>query len=210
MYYYISGKLTILESNVAVIDAGGVGYKLTISGTTHDSLPTPKFNAEEAPTVRLYTYLAVREDDMELFGFYSNEELSAFKLLISVSGVGPKAAMAILTLLTPEKFALAVCSEDTKTLSKASGVGAKTAARIVLELKDKLSKENATIASMGGSRSSISLSSDTPKNRLSEAQDALVVLGYSRSEAVSVLKTIDTAGLELEDIIRLALKKLMK
>lgn len=210
MYYYISGKLTILESNVAVIDAGGVGYKLSISGTTHDSLPTPKFNAEEAPNVRLYTYLAVREDDMELFGFYSNEELSAFKLLISVSGVGPKAAMAILTLLTPEKFALAVCSEDTKTLSKASGVGAKTAARVVLELKDKLSKENASAISGGSSQSSISISSEAPKNRLSEAQDALVVLGYSRSEAVSVLKTIDTAGLELEDIIRVALKKLMK
>lgn len=209
MYYYISGKLTILESSVAVIDAGGVGYKLTVSGTTHDSLPTPKFNAEEAPTVRLYTYLAVREDDMELFGFYSNEELSAFKLLISVSGVGPKAAMAILTLLTPEKFALAVCSEDTKTLSKASGVGAKTAARVVLELKDKLSKENASAVS-GGGTSRMDIVSEAPKNRLSEAQDALVVLGYSRSEAVSVLKTIDTAGLELEDIIRLALKKLMK
>ncbi len=209
MYYYISGNLTVLESNIAVIDAGGVGYKLTVSGTTHDSLPAPKFNASEAPTVRLYTYLAVREDDMELFGFYSSEELAAFKLLISVSGVGPKAAMAILTLLTPEKFALAVCSEDTKTLSKASGVGAKTAARIVLELKDKLSKENASAISSASSNRTMT-SAEEPKNRLSEAQDALVVLGYSRSEAVSVLKTIDTAGLELEDIIRLALKKLMK
>ena len=208
MYYYICGKLTILESSIAVIDAGGVGYKLTVSGTTHDSLPAPKFKAEEAPTVRLYSYLAVREDDMELFGFYSSEELSAFKMLISVSGVGPKAAMAILTLLTPEKFALAVCSEDTKTLSRASGVGAKTAARIVLELKDKLSKENATALS-GGVADRLDFA-QAPKNRLSEAQDALVVLGYSRSEAVSVLKTIDVGSLELEEIIRLALKKLMK
>ncbi len=209
MYYYISGKLTILESSIAVIDAGGVGYKLTVSGTTHDSLPTPKSSVLDAPTVKLYTYLAVREDDMELFGFYSSEELSAFKLLISVSGVGPKAAMAILTLLTPEKFALAVCSEDTKTLSKASGVGSKTAARIVLELKDKLSKENVSAVS-DTSRNQSTAFAEAPKNRLSEAQDALVVLGYSRNEAVSVLKTIDTSGLELEDIIRLALKKLMK
>lgn len=207
MYYYISGRLTVLESSVAVIDAGGVGYKLTVSGTTHDSLPSPKANAEEAPKVKLYTYLAVREDDMELFGFYSSEELSSFKMLISVSGVGPKAAMAILTLLTPEKFALAVCSEDTKTLSKASGVGAKTAARIVLELKDKLSKESASVMSSGGGATAIS---PAPKNKLSEAQDALVVLGYSRSEAIAVLKTIDAGNLELEEIIRLSLKKLMK
>lgn len=207
MFYYLNGKLTVLENTIAVIDVGGVGYKLTISGTTHDSLPAPKLNPTEAQTVKLFTYLAVREDDIELFGFYSGEELSAFKMLISVSGVGPKAAMAILTLLTPEKFALAVCSEDTKTLSKASGVGAKTAARIVLELKDKLTKESASVISSG--KSSLEFA-DAPKNRLSEAQDALVVLGYSRSEAVTVLKSIDTAGLELEDIIRIALKKLMK
>ena len=207
MFYYLNGKLTVLESAVAVIDVGGVGYKLTVSGTTHDSLPAPKANAEDAPTVKLYPYLAVREDDMELFGFYSSEELSSFKMLISVSGVGPKAALAILTLLTPEKFALAVCSEDTKTLSKASGVGAKTAARIVLELKDKLTKESASVISSGGSGAAFT---EAPKNRLSEAQDALVVLGYSRSEAIAVLKTIDTGNLELEEIIRLALKKLMK
>lgn len=206
MFYYLNGKLTVLESSTAVIDVHGVGYKLTVSGTTHDSLPSPKINSAEAPTVKLYTYLAIREDDIELFGFYSSEELSAFKMLISVSGVGPKAAMAILTLLTPEKFALAVCSEDTKTLSKASGVGAKTAARIVLELKDKLTKESPTAISGGTS----AVFTEAPKNRLSEAQDALVVLGYSRSEAVTVLKTIDTGNLELEEIIRLALKKLMK
>ncbi|MBE6538940.1 MAG: Holliday junction branch migration protein RuvA [Ruminococcaceae bacterium] len=208
MFYYLSGKLTVLESSIAVIDVGGMGYKLTVSGTTHDSLPSPRLSPDDAPSVKLFTHLAVREDDIELFGFYSAEELSAFKMLISVSGVGPKAAMAILTLLTPEKFALAVCSEDTKTLSKASGVGAKTAARIVLELKDKLSKESATAISSGVT--SFADVSPIPKNRLSEAQDALVVLGYSRSEAVSVLKNIDANGLELEEIIKLALKKLMR
>ncbi len=209
MFYYLNGKLTVLESSTAVIDIGGVGYKLTISGTTHDSLPSPRPNTSDAETVKLFTYLAVREDDLELFGFYSYEELSAFKLLISVSGVGPKAAMAILTLLTPEKFALAVCSEDTKTLSKASGVGAKTAARIVLELKDKLSKD-VSMTSMGGADVTFAPTSKAQSNKLSEAQDALVVLGYSRSEAISVLKGIDTSGMELEEIIRTALKKLMK
>lgn len=209
MFYYLNGKLTVLESSTAVIDVGGVGYKLTISGTTHASLPSPRMNTAEAETVKLFTYLAVREDDMELFGFYSYEELSAFKLLISVSGIGPKAAMAILTLLTPEKFALAVCSEDTKTLSKASGVGAKTAARIVLELKDKLSKD-VSVASFGGADTDFVPTSKVANNKLSEAQDALVVLGYTRSEAISVLKSIDASCMELEEIIRTALKKLMK
>ncbi|MBR4296002.1 MAG: Holliday junction branch migration protein RuvA [Clostridia bacterium] len=207
MFYYLNGKLTILEGTTAVIDVGGVGYKLTISGTTHDSLPSPRSLGQEDVNVKLYTYMAVREDGVELFGFYSPEELSAFKMLISVSGVGPKAAMAVLTLLTPEKFALAVCSEDTKTLSKASGVGAKTAARMVLELKDKISKEAPSAMS---SAQSINTLGDLPKNKLSEAQDALVVLGYSRSEAVSVLKGIDVSSLELDEIIRVALKKLMK
>ncbi len=206
MFYYLSGKLTILEPSTAVIDAGGVGYKLTISGTTHDSLPSTQ--SEKADNVRLFTHMAVREDGVELFGFYSYEELNAFKLLISVSGVGPKAAMAILTLLSPEKFAMTVCSEDSKTLSKASGVGAKTAARIILELKDKMMKESPSVSSSDGGFTPIS--SPASKNKLSEAQDALLVLGYSRAEAVSVLKTIDTSNMELEEIIRVSLKKLIK
>lgn len=206
MFYYLSGKLTILEPSTAVIDAGGVGYKLTISGTTHDSLPSTQ--SEKADNVRLFTHMAVREDGVELFGFYSYEELNAFKLLISVSGVGPKAAMAILTLLSPEKFAMTVCSEDSKTLSKASGVGAKTAARIILELKDKMMKENPSVSSFDSGFTPIS--SPASKNKLSEAQDALLVLGYSRAEAVSVLKTIDTSNMELEEIIRVSLKKLIK
>lgn len=203
MFYYISGKLTFLDTAFAVVDVGGVGYKLTISGTTHDSLPSPS----EAPTVKLYTYMAVREDGVELFGFYSGEELAAFKLLITVSGVGPKAAMAILTLLTPEKFALAVSSEDTKALSRASGVGAKTAARIVLELKDKISKESAS--TITGGKDSFASIKGASHNKLSEAHDALTVLGYSRAEAIASLKGIDTSSLDVEEIIRLALKNLM-
>ena len=140
MFYYIKGTLAHLEPTFAVVDAGGVGYKLTISATTHDTMP-PHLTGNTPPEVKLYTHMAVREDGVELFGFGSHEELSAFKMLISVSGVGPKAAMAILSIFTPERFALAVCNNDTKAIAKANGIGAKTAARIVLELQDKLMKE---------------------------------------------------------------------
>ena len=207
MFYYISGKLAHLESNVAVIDAGGVGFKMTISKSTYYRLS----GNSEAPTVKLYTYMAVREDGTELFGFASEEELSAFKLLITVSGVGPKAAISILSTLTPEKLALAICTEDKKAISQANGIGAKTAARIILELKDKLKadgigeNDNTAISSLGAD----SLPVGEKSGKLSDAQDALTVLGYSRSEAAKALASIDTS-LELDDIIRLALKKLMK
>ena len=134
MFHYISGRLALLEHGVAVIDAGGVGYKLTISDTTYDAMPHNR-STKEPPVVRLYTYMAVREDGIELFGFMNETELASFKMLISVSGVGPKAAMSILSLLTPEKFALAVCTDDKKTIAKANGIGPKTAARIILELR---------------------------------------------------------------------------
>lgn len=209
MFYYIKGKLALLDPNFAVIDAGGVGYKLTISATTHDSMPN-YVSAPVAPEVKLYTYMAVREDGVELFGFGSSEELSAFKMLISVSGVGPKAAMAILSIFTPEKFALAVCTNDAKAISKANGVGAKTAARIILELHDKLVKEtgydeNADKLYVEATAKSGSIG----KGKLGEAQEALIVLGYSRSEVQKVLATIDPSE-DLESIIKISLKKLMR
>ena len=210
MFYYLSGKLTHLEANLAVIDVGGAGYKLTISGTTYDAMP-PNRSVSEPPTVRLYTYMAVREDGIELFGFASETELASFKLLISVSGVGPKAAMSILSLLTPEKFALAVCTDDKKTIAKANGIGPKTAARVILELKDKLMKEHAgEDFSVASAKSSALPQQSNARGKLSEAADALVVLGYSRAEAANVLKDIPTDTMELEEIIRLCLKKLVK
>ena len=215
MFYYISGKLAALmrdgDRGVAVVDAGGVGYKFTVSGTTYDSMP-PHLSVKEMPDVKLYSYMSVREDGVELYGFASTEELSAFKMLISVSGVGPKVALSVLSLLTPEQFALAVCADDKKAISKANGVGAKTAARIVLELKDKLMK-----SSLGSSESistgvmQTATAASVPQNRakLSEAQDALTVLGYNRAQINNVLSTIDTSALSLEEIIKAALKKLM-
>ena len=207
MFYYISGKLVMADPQTAVIDAGGVGYKLTISENTYNSLP-PRHTVD-SPVARLYTYMAVREDGVELFGFASETELSTFKMLLTVSGVGPKAAMSILSLLTPEKFALAVCTEDRKTIAKANGIGPKTAARVILELKDKLIKETDLSIASGVSLDSVA-SPAARSGKLSEAQDALMVLGYSRAEALSVLKNIDTQSLELEDIIKKALKLLIK
>ena len=207
MFYYISGKLAALEPSFAVIDAGGVGYKLTISGTTHSSMPH-HITAQEPPIVKLYTYMAVREDGIELFGFMSEDELSSFKLLITISGVGPKAAISILSELTPAKLAIAICSDDKKAISRANGIGPKTAARIVLELKDKL-KGQAFIDNEG-SISAEELSVATPSGKKKDAEDALTVLGYTRSEAAAVLKTINTDSLEVDEIIRQALKKLMR
>lgn len=207
MFYFIQGKLALLDPSFAVIDAGGVGYKLTISQTTHDGMPA-HLTVSEQPQVKLLTYMAVREDGIELFGFATQEELSAFKMLISVSGVGPKAAMSILSLLTPEKFALAVCTEDKKTISKANGIGPKTAARIILELKDKLTRETAlqgTDAAVPGNDQTAAVSNGS----LNDAMDALTVLGYSRSEAMEALRGLD-AKLPTEDLIRAALKKLMR
>ena len=206
MFYYISGLLTKLLPNTAVIEAAGVGYRLTVSETTHASL-TPLYNSIKPQSTRLYTHMAVREDGVELYGFFREEELASFRMLTSVSGVGPKAGISILSTLSPEKLALAICTEDRKALAKANGIGAKTAARIILELKDKIAKE---AADSTDSDLPISARSDAgAPGKLSEATDALVVLGYSRSEALNVLKTIDTASLALEDIIRSALKKLM-
>ena len=209
MYYYIRGELVVSNLNTAVVDAGGVGYKMTISENTYRTLPR---RGDRNPTVTLYTYLSVREDGVELFGFGNERELSSFKMLLSVSGVGPKAAMAILSLLTPEKFALAVCTEDKKAISKANGVGPKTAARIILELRDKLMKETSIDDDL--SAAVLDHSSEEAgapaRGKMSEAMDALLVLGYTRAEAQNALKSIDTQALSIEDIIKEALKKLMK
>lgn len=208
MFYYISGKLAHLDPTFAVVDAGGVGYKLSISGSTHAAMPH-HLTVSEPPTVKLYSYMAVREDGVELFGFASEEELSSFKLLITVSGVGPKAALSILTQLTPQKLAIAICTEDKKAIAKANGIGPKTAARIVLELKDKLKQQTVF---EGDEAISLDEATDLggSSSKRKDAEDALAVLGYSRSEASSVLRTIDTQNLELDEIIRQALKKLMR
>lgn len=208
MFYFIRGALSLLRPSLAVVESGGVGFKLTVSDRTYDALsPSAADNKE----VKLFTHLAVREDDMELFGFSDEQELDTFKLLTSVSGVGPKAAMAILSCFSPEKFALAVCTEDKKSIAKANGIGPKTAARIILELKDKMMAENTlpTLGDAPASAASVSVASLSGGN-VSEAQEALLVLGYNRTQVLSVLHTIDTSAMGTEDIIRAALKKLIR
>ena len=152
MFYYLNGNLEYRDANTCVIDCAGVGYKLTVSLPTSDSLVN-KMNQR----VKLYTYLAVREDGIELFGFGTNEERTCFNQLIGVSGVGPKAAMSILSTLTPDKFSLAVCTDDVKAISKAPGIGAKTAARVILELKDKVSKDMMTAGGKQTAAASVSI-----------------------------------------------------
>ncbi|MBQ8848826.1 MAG: Holliday junction branch migration protein RuvA [Clostridia bacterium] len=208
MFYYISGKLALLDPSFAVVDAGGVGYRMSISQTTYSLLSRNANNVANGNTT-LYTYMSVREDGIELFGFSTVEELDAYKLLITVSGVGPKAAIAILSQMTPQKLTVAICSDDKKAISQANGIGPKTAARIILELKDKLAKTSFVSEDTDIYASEIAQGAAS-SNKLSDAQEALIALGYSRNEAYNVLKTIDTSALELDEIIRLALKKIMK
>ena len=203
MLYHLKGELALCEGSLAVIDCGGVGYALTVSYHTAEKL-APLIGSEAF----LFTHLQVREDGIELYGFGGKEELSVFRLLIGISGVGPKAAMSILSTLTPDRFAYAVSTEDAKAISRAPGIGAKTAARIVLELKDKISKDQ-----MAGDLASLKdpivpqKGGTVASGKLSEAEDALSVLGYSRAEITAVLRTIDTASLSLEDIIKAALRR---
>ena len=198
MFYYVRGTLAVCELQVAVIDCGGVGYKLFVSDTTFS-----KIAGKLGQEVKLFTYLSVREDAVELMGFYSNEELSAFKMLISVSGVGPRAAMAILSIMTPEKLAIAVSTGDAKAIAKANNVGKKTAERVILELKDKIAKEIATIDVDTGEV----IEPIAPTKMHSEAVSALTVLGFTRSEAEWALAGIN-ADDTLENVIGAALKKL--
>lgn len=204
MFYYLSGELAYRDLSTAVIDCGGVGYKLTVSFLTSEALLS-----KLGKQVKLFTHLAVREDGIELFGFGSYEEKECFNKLVSVSGIGPKAAMSILSTLTPEKLAVAICTEDTKAIAKSPGIGAKSAARIVLELKDKMSKEFFADATVSKA-SSASASSFVSNSALSEAAEALTVLGYDKNTVLGALKGIDPSVQDVGEIIKLALKKLVR
>ena len=201
MFYYLDGTLAEREAGLAVIDCGGVGYRLTISLTTSDAL-----SSKVGARVKLYTYLQVKEDGMELFGFRDKDELDCFRLLIGVSGVGPKAAMAVLSIFTPDRFRLAVCTEDTKALAKAPNVGAKTAARIVLELKDKIAGLTLRTPATGGSTDG---TAPVSGGKLGDAIEALMTLGYDRASAMNALSGLDAEKLSLNDLISQALRKFL-
>lgn len=201
MFYYLSGELAHRDASVCVIDCGGVGYKLTVSLNTSDALAS-----KLGKNVKLFTHLAVREDGVELFGFGSAEERECFNNLTSVSGVGPKVAMSILSTLTPEKLALAICTDDIKAIAKAPGIGAKSAARIILELKDKMSKNMLSYESAASAGSSVS-GRISVSSSLQEATEALLVLGYDKSTILASIKDADPAA-DVGDIVKHALKKL--
>lgn len=200
MFYSITGKIVYIDTQSVAIETGGVAFRCSTT------LTTLKRIGEKGSTATLYTYLNVREDALDLFGFADEQELECFKLLIGVSGVGPKAALAILSELTPDKLALCLATGDSKAITRAPGVGPKLAQRVVLELKDKLARglelsavtpeiEAAGIAAAEGSAA--------------EAVSALTMLGYSQSEAAAAVAKLD-ASLSVEDMIRQALKTLAR
>jgi len=197
MIYAVQGTLEHTEPHLAVVDTGGVSY------ACHTSLNTLS-RLRKGDKVKLITHLYIREGICELYGFGTREELSAFVMLIGVSGVGPKAALAILSSATPEKLALAIITGDEKTLTVAPGIGKRLAQRIILELKDKLSRNQGTIAEAGQTDLAPVLGGG---DKLSEVQAALGVLGYSPLEAVTAIKGLDIEALSVEEIIKAALKR---
>ena len=202
MFYYLNGILSMCSLNTAVIDCGGVGYKLTVSAMTLAAIA-----GKEGSGVKLFTHLSVREDAVELFGFADEDELDAFRLLIGVSGIGPKAALAVLSVFTPVKLAAAISSQDTRAISRAQGIGAKTAARIVLELKDKFAVFGMSPENSGPQDSP---SAGVPGHTaLDEAAEVLSVLGYTRSQIAGALSGVD-ASADSEEAVKQALKKLAR
>ena len=197
MFYYLNGVVAEMEANLAVIDCGGVGYACA---TTNYTLAQLKKGEKK----KLYTYLNVGESVFDLYGFASQNELNSFKLLLSVSGVGPKAALAILSVVTPDQFLLAVMTQDEKTLTMAQGVGKKMAQRILLELKDKLAPAQLEL-------SGAQMESAVPVrgSKTAEATAALASLGYSQQEIAAALKGVDVNAMRVEEIVRQALRAMV-
>lgn len=197
MYYYLNGKLAFIDTNLAVIDCGGVGYKCAITRTTYLSVCKEQ-------EVKLFTYLNVKEDALDLYGFATEQERRFFTLLLSVSGVGPKAALAVLSEMTPEDFASAVLSSNTKRITAAQGVGPKMAQRICLELKDKISKIGSELALEGVSSSVSDIGSGVKE----EAVSVLIALGYGKSDAEKAVGKCSAEN--TEDLVRQALRYLSR
>jgi Holliday junction DNA helicase RuvA len=202
VFYYVNGTVAELQPNLAVIDCGGVGYACATTSNTLSGL-------KKGERAKLYTYFHVAENAFGLYGFGSIGELNSFKMLISVSGVGPKAALAILSVSTPDTLAMSIITGDEKALTVAPGIGKKIAQRIILELKDKMTKESTASSGLtlgaGSAGGGAALT-----NKTTEAAAALAVLGYSTAETAAALKGVDVDNLPLEEIIRACLKKMVR
>lgn len=192
MLAYIKGTLEMKMTGFVVIDVGGLGYKVFMSDTGIEKL------GNVGQTVKVFTYYRVREDDISIFGFNTMEELRMFELLISVSGVGAKTALTMLAVVEPSNFALAVISDDIATLTKIPGIGAKSAQRIVLELKDKLKKEESISRTTNIEIKTAVVNDD----KIQEAISALQVLGYNKKEIEKAFTKIDKKDLSVEDLIK--------
>ena len=200
MFYYLSGTVAIIDLNAVVIDCGGVGFTVNTTTTTISKLKI----GEKA---LLYTHCSIREDAFDIFGFYTKGELETFRLLVGVNGVGPKAALAILSTVTPDGLSMAVVTQNEKSLTAAPGVGKKLAQRILLELKDKLSAGTTLDFSGGDGGAAPGLQ---PGGKAVEAVQALQVLGYDQSTISAVMKGIDVENLTVQEIIKQALKAMVK
>ena len=200
MFYYIEGKVAIIEPNLAVLDAGGVGYCCHTTANTLSYLEIGK-------PAKLYTYCNIKEDAFDLYGFHDMREKRSFEMLLSVSGVGPKAALSILSASTPENLAMAVVSDNEKILTAAPGVGKKLAQRILLELKDKIAKDMPVLKNSGFVPPA---GTALPGAKLADITAALAVLGYSQNEITSALRLIDIEPLSVEEAIKEVLKSSLK
>lgn len=197
MFYYLEGTITIIEQGIAVVDIGGVGYGCFTSMNTLSHL-------EAGKKARLYTFCNIKEDAFDIYGFYDMREKRFFEQLLSVSGVGPKAALSILSSGTPESLAIAIINDDERALTMAPGVGKKLAQRVILELKDKIAKESAGLKSSGFVPAAQNVG--TSGSKLADAQAALAVLGYSAAEITAALRGMELEALTVEEIIRDVLK----
>lgn len=201
MFNYISGTVAVLSPNLAVIDCGGLGFEVNTSAYTVSQL-------KSGEKIKLFTYMYIREDCMDLYGFATKSEKRCFEMLIGVSGVGPKAAIAILSIGSPENLIMNIVAGNDKALTAAPGIGKKIAQRIILELKDKLAKETAEISF--GDVPAFNPVSASGNTKISDASAALMVLGYSSAEINAALKKIDVEKLSLEEIIKASLKQMIK
>lgn len=196
MLAFIEGNVEYISTDKVIISNGGIGYNIYMPSSHMSAI-----NVNEE--IKVFTYLNVREDAMQLFGFLNMDDYEVFKLLLAVSGIGPKGALAILSTLTTDDLRVAVLSEDAKAISKAPGIGGKTAQRVIIELKDKLNLED--ILEKENTKQEVV----TENNGISEAVMALVSLGYSQTESLKVVKSIDNVGdMDVETIIKSALKKI--
>lgn len=207
MIAYVQGILENLEIDKAIIDVGGIGYEVNISASTCDRMPGIGDN------VKLYTYMNVKEDEMSLFGFLTRDEIRMFKMLITVSGIGPKGALSILSVFDTDDLRFAILAGDVKTISKAPGIGKKTAERLVLELRDKISNADITggvESAVAGSAASGKSSGEDASSR-DEAVEALAALGYNATDAMKAVRKVLSSTeekLDTEAILKLALKEL--